>query len=311
MSKKNKMKFRIDLYALKSAVAKCNLTCGYCHLDYFAIPGHFDDSGAHEISELISLCLQAGNVDGKDIKLHYSGRAEPLLLNKDAFISETQKLKLAFPDAEKTITTNGIRLAEYAEAIQEAGITKVNVSHHNYSETMERRVLEGIRSAKSYGLDAGLNVVATEDVTENLERFIKLGDDNSLTLKFFNLIADDKNYTKHLFEEFLRRIEDFSTDEIDHDIDKNRIRMRSHSGNLIVIKLEEKFTDRPDECLQCEKLQQCDESCWDTIRITPWYIRPCGVREDNIYMADEMNAGSLRNKLLSGGKLTNLNILQN
>lgn len=301
---KNTMKFRIDLYALKSSTAKCNLTCNYCHLDYFDLQGEHTSERSFELTDLISQCLQAAEYDGKDMKLHFSGRADPLLIDKKRFAAEIGKLREEFPHADMCITTNGIKLFEYANEIASSGIRKVNVSHHNYSGLLEEKVLKGIRKVRELGIEVILNVVATEEVTNDLSRFIRLGEENKLTLKFFNLITEDKEYSKALFRRFLSSIGGFCSGNTEYDTEKNRITLFTHSGNRIVVKLEETFKDRPEECLNCTQLSRCDESCWDTIRITPRYIKPCGVRTDNVYFPDENSVSSLRSKLIAGGKLT-------
>lgn len=301
---KNTMKFRIDLYALKSSTAKCNLTCSYCHLDYFDLQGEQTGERSYELTDLVSQCLLSAQHNGKDMKLHFSGRADPLLIERKRFAAEIEKLRKKFPHADMCITTNGIRLFEYANEIAGSGIRKVNVSHHNYSGVLEEKVLKGIRKVRELGVEAILNVVATEEVTNNLSRFIMLGEENKLTIKFFNLITEDKEYSKALFRRFLNSLGGFCSKNAEHDTEKNRITHFTHTGNRIVVKLEEIFTDRPEECLNCAQLSKCDESCWDTIRITPKYIKPCGVRTDNVYFPDENSVASLRSKLIAGGKLT-------
>lgn len=299
---KNKMKFRIDLYSLKSDKANCNLKCSYCHLDYFNIQSGYDAGLKTDFTDLIKMCQKALGTEDSSLKLHYSGRADPLLVNKDAFLTETVKICEQFPCAEIVMTTNGIRLQEYSDVIKESGINKINVSHHNYSGELEAKVFRGIERVRDNGMEVILNVVATEDVLKNIDHFIRLGDNYSISLKFFNLLTEDKIYSGELFGRFLNELREYCSDEYYEDTIKNRIETSSKAGNRISIKLAEKFHDRPDACQKCPFLKKCDESCWDTIRLTPWYIKPCGVREDNIYFPAEQSLSDLRYKLKSGGK---------
>jgi molybdenum cofactor biosynthesis enzyme MoaA len=306
-NKNNVLKFRIDLYALRSEKANCNLPCSYCHLDYFNINSGYDAGIRTDFADLINMCVKAIGSENNSHKLHYSGRADPLLVNKEIFLSETLKIRDQFPSAEIVMTTNGIRLYEYSDVIKKSGIKKINVSHHNYSGKVEEKVFKGIEINRDNGIEVILNVVATEDVLNNIEHFIELGDKYKISLKFFNLLTDDKTYSEDLFNRFLNKLKSYCSDEFIEDTVKNRIETFSKSGNRISIKLTEKFNNRPDACQKCEYLKKCDESCWDTIRLTPWYIKPCGVREDNIYFPEENDLSLLKTKLISGGKILKLN----
>lgn len=302
---KNKMKFRIDLYALKSEKANCNLKCSYCHLDYFNINSGFDAGLKTDFTDLIKMCQKAIGSEDSSLKLHYSGRADPLLVDKDVFMRETTKIRDQFSSAEIVMTTNGIRLYEYSEVIRLSGINKINVSHHNYSGELEAKVFKGIEIVRNNKMKIILNVVATEEVLKNIDHFIRLGDKYSISLKFFNLISDDKAYSGELFARFVKELRGYCSEEYYEDTIKNRIETSSKAGNRISIKLAEKFYNRPDACQNCPFLKKCDESCWDTIRLTPWYIKPCGVRKDNVYFPGEQNLSILKSKLKSGGKFYN------
>ena len=77
---------------------------------------------------------------------------------------------------ELTLTTNGTRLAEEAQALFAAGIRRVNVSldslHPDRFRHITRtgdvaRVLEGIAAAKAVGLRVKINMVALKDLNED------------------------------------------------------------------------------------------------------------------------------------------------
>lgn len=77
---------------------------------------------------------------------------------------------------ELTLTTNGTRLDEFADALHDAGIRRVNVSldtldaakfrHITRRDSLDT-VLRGIDTAERAGLKVKLNVVALRDVNEN------------------------------------------------------------------------------------------------------------------------------------------------
>jgi dTMP kinase len=61
---------------------------------------------------------------------------------------------------------------------------------------------------------------------------------------------------------------------------------------------------RPYECYSCNDFMRCEESCWRSVRISPWYVQPCGIRKDNLYWYHEENPYKLREQLADGGKLS-------
>lgn len=77
---------------------------------------------------------------------------------------------------ELTITTNGTRLGEEAQALREAGIRRINVSLDTRDPDRFRyitrtgdvdRVLEGIASAKAAGISVKINMVALKGLNED------------------------------------------------------------------------------------------------------------------------------------------------
>lgn len=77
---------------------------------------------------------------------------------------------------ELTLTTNGTRLAEHAEALFDAGIRRVNVSLDSRDAETFRyitrhgdvaKVLEGIAAARATGLAVKINMVALKDLNDS------------------------------------------------------------------------------------------------------------------------------------------------
>ncbi|MEX0818017.1 MAG: GTP 3',8-cyclase MoaA [Pirellulaceae bacterium] len=100
------------------------------------------------------------------------------------------------------MTTNGVLLAEHAEALKEAGLQRLNISLDGLSEaTFERisrrqgldRVLEGIFAAQRVGFEKiRLNAVAIRGITE--EEIVPLGEfarQHGLELRFIEFMPLD------------------------------------------------------------------------------------------------------------------------
>lgn len=77
---------------------------------------------------------------------------------------------------ELTLTTNGTRLAEFADGLRAAGVRRINVSLDTLDrETFARlarrdslpQVLEGLNAAKAAGLKVKLNTVALKGINED------------------------------------------------------------------------------------------------------------------------------------------------
>jgi cyclic pyranopterin phosphate synthase len=77
---------------------------------------------------------------------------------------------------ELTLTTNGTRLAEFAEPLRAAGVRRINVSldtldREGFAKLTRRdslpQVLEGLAAAKAAGLKVKLNTVALKGINEH------------------------------------------------------------------------------------------------------------------------------------------------
>src|SRR5687767_13319185 len=131
-----------------SVTDRCNLRCQYCmpEEDYVWLPReeilHFE-----EVSRLVDVFISLG-VD----KVRLTG-GEPLLRRDVAQLIRLLAAKPALRDL--ALTTNGVLLAEHAEALRAAGLHRVTVSldtlrADRFAELTRRtshaQVLEGIRS---------------------------------------------------------------------------------------------------------------------------------------------------------------------
>jgi thymidylate kinase/MoaA/NifB/PqqE/SkfB family radical SAM enzyme len=252
--------------------------------------------------------------------LHLAGSGEPLLIPFDKFekiISPFRKEK----DCQKiSVTSNGYFLEDRLDDLIKLGIYDVNVSipcldPKRYQSLMQvtldeaTKIIEktkrGIELARKMGLVIDINVCVSYDIREYLNEFIDLSRKLHVPIKFFPVIAvpsiniSSENDHFKLLITHLSRIKPPTIEStgrymmVSWDIDDARLCLKP--GDVY---------KRPQECYQCACFLRCEESCWQSVRISPWYIQPCGIRTDNIYWYEEQDVSKLREQLIIGGKLS-------
>jgi cyclic pyranopterin phosphate synthase len=117
--------------------------------------------------------------------------------------------KLAGLGVPVGVTTNGVRLAELAQGLREAGASGVNVSLDSLDpETFRRitgsgsleRVLAGIRAARMVGLETKLNVVVLRGINDHeINAFHDLSASADVEVRFLELMRIGT--ARELFEE--------------------------------------------------------------------------------------------------------------
>ncbi|MDZ4778657.1 MAG: GTP 3',8-cyclase MoaA [Planctomycetia bacterium] len=152
-----------------SVTDRCNIRCFYCMPD--------ENIRFKPRSELLTfeeLARLATVAAGLGVnKLRLTG-GEPLVR---ARLHQLVRVLAAIPGIEDiALTTNGILLAEQAQALREAGLQRLNISLDGLSEaTFQRiarreglqRVIDGIFAARQAGFDRiRLNAVAIRGITE-------------------------------------------------------------------------------------------------------------------------------------------------
>ncbi|MCJ2183154.1 GTP 3',8-cyclase MoaA [Novosphingobium sp. 1949] len=161
-------------YLRLSVTDRCDLRCTYCMPERMQFLPRKDVLSLEELHEL-SLGFIARGIR----KIRLTG-GEPLV--RRDMMELVQALGRTIGASgdrggldELTLTTNGTRLAEFADGLVEAGVRRVNVS----LDTLDRdtfvrlarrdslpQVLEGLRAARAAGLAVKLNVVALKGVNE-------------------------------------------------------------------------------------------------------------------------------------------------
>jgi cyclic pyranopterin phosphate synthase len=178
-----------------SVTDRCNIRCFYCMPDEnIRFKPRHEILSFEEITRIVSVVSQLGVR-----RLRLTG-GEPLVR---ADLPQLVEQLAQLPHVEDlALTTNGILLAEQAEALRQAGLRRLNVSLDTLSEsTFQKisrrpgldRVLAGIAAAQAAGFEGiRLNAIAIRSLTEEeivpLARFAR---DQRLELRFIEYMPLD------------------------------------------------------------------------------------------------------------------------
>lgn len=161
-------------YLRLSVTDRCDLRCAYCMPERQEFLPRKDVLSLEELHRLALGFIARGVT-----KLRLTG-GEPLVRRDMIELVQALGRKLGANDGqgrleELTLTSNGTRLAEFADAIAAAGVKRINVS----LDTLDRagfarlarrdslpQVLEGIAAAQAAGLQVKLNTVALKGINE-------------------------------------------------------------------------------------------------------------------------------------------------
>jgi len=158
---------RAVTYLRVSVTDRCDLRCTYCMAE------HMTFLPKAEVLTLEELDLVASTFVGLGVrKLRLTG-GEPLMRKgfMDLVGGLSRHLKSGALD-ELTLTTNGTRLAEFAEGLAANGVRRINVSLDSLKPEVFRRltrggdvakVIGGIDAALAAGLKVKINAVALKD----------------------------------------------------------------------------------------------------------------------------------------------------
>ena len=180
-----------------SVTDRCNLRCTYC-MPAEAVFQPREALLSYE--EIARVAAVAAGIGIRSIRL--TG-GEPLLRRDLAAL--VQLLQAVYGIDEIALTTNGLLLAEQAEALAAAGLARLNVSLDSLREDVfERiarrrgldRVLAGLAAAKRVGFtDVRINAVSIRGLTEDeivpLARFCRREDFHLRFIEFMPLDAEE------------------------------------------------------------------------------------------------------------------------
>ena len=156
-------------YLRLSVTDRCDLRCTYC------MPERMTFLPRREVLSLEELHRMAlGFIDRGISKIRLTG-GEPLVRRDMLELVRALGRKIGVGLDELTLTSNGTRLAEFADDLYAAGVRRINVSLDTLDratfETLSRRdslpqVLKGLRAAKAAGLKVKINTVALKGINE-------------------------------------------------------------------------------------------------------------------------------------------------
>lgn len=156
-------------YLRLSVTDRCDLRCAYC------MPERMEFLPKAEVLTLEELHRLSLHFIARGVrKIRLTG-GEPLVRRDMIELVRALGRKLGDGLDELTLTTNGTRLAEFADDLAAAGVKRINVSLDTLDRAafarLSRRdmlpqVLEGIAAAKAAGLKVKINAVALKDINE-------------------------------------------------------------------------------------------------------------------------------------------------
>lgn len=156
-------------YLRLSVTDRCDLRCAYCMPERMTFLPKKDVLSLEELYDLATGFIARGVT-----KIRITG-GEPLVRRDIIDLFTALGRRLGHDLAELTLTTNGTRLAQHADALARAGVRRVNVSldtldRGKFAELTRRdslpQVIEGIAAAKAAGLKVKLNAVALKGVND-------------------------------------------------------------------------------------------------------------------------------------------------
>jgi len=193
-------------YLRISVTDRCNLRCTYCRpKEGISLKGHEDILRYEEILRVVSRATALGFV-----KVRLTG-GEPLV--RRGFVEFAAALKKIKGLEDISLTTNGILLEKYADAIFNAGITRINISldsldGEKYAEITRGGnlddVFRGIAEAEKAGFSPiKINTVIVRGFNDNeVLDFARLALTKPFQIRFIEIMPVSPVNTGHA-EDFL------------------------------------------------------------------------------------------------------------
>jgi thymidylate kinase/MoaA/NifB/PqqE/SkfB family radical SAM enzyme len=307
--------YRVDVVAAAAGKFLCNYNCPFCHKDYFAqsVP---PQTTRLSLAEGVSLCGQI--LPGK-FTIHLGGSGEPLAVKPHAFAEAVSPLTELSDCLSVSLTTNGYFLRDRLDDLLGLGIQDVNVSipclePDQYARIMKvpperardivARTLDGITKAREREIEVDVNVCVSYDLLPHIEAFLELSRRCNVRIKFFPIIAAphlNVAAENRFFNDLVAALTRRALPRIEGG-GRYLTVVWSIGGAVLCAKPGDVYL-RPYECYECNAFLRCEESCWRSVRVSPWYIQPCGIRPERLYWYAENNLANLRQLLVEGGKL--------
>lgn len=184
---------RVIEYLRISVTTECNLRCIYCRPSRRSVVA-LDSDQLLTNQEIITIVTAAARLGVYKVRL--TG-GEPLL--RHDLLALVRGLAAIPGIRDLPMTTNGVLLAESAEALAQAGLTRVNVSLDTLRHDRFRaitgadvldRVLAGLRAADAAGLTPiKINVVAMRGINDDeFPEFARLARENHWNVRFIEMM---------------------------------------------------------------------------------------------------------------------------
>ncbi len=174
-------------YLRLSVTDRCDLRCIYCMSDKMTFTPKREVLSLEELHRVAGVFVRLGVR-----KVRITG-GEPLV-RKDILVL-FERLSALLEDQslhEVTLTTNGSRLAHFANDLARAGVRRVNVSLDTLDPDRYRALtrggslqaaLDGVKAARAAKLSVKLNAMALRGVTEDeIDDLIRFAHGNGMTL---------------------------------------------------------------------------------------------------------------------------------
>ena len=252
-------KFERPLISLRISITnRCNVKCFYCHHDGI-VPQNYEMT-SNEMQRIVKVAKEIGIE-----KIRLSG-GEPLI--RDDIVDIVTKISsVGFRDI--SLTTNGVLLGKYAEALYNAGLTRVNVSFDTlnpktYKLITKRDYMElakkGIEKAVKAGLNpVKVNMVVMKGINDNeiwdMFQFCK---DKGAILQLIELLKTENCQETEFFDEY-----HYDMGELEEELSKisNRVKTRKfmqdrkkyfvNGGEIEIVRP----MDNTEFCKNCTRLR--------------------------------------------------------
>ncbi len=269
-----------------SLTDRCNFDCVYCHNEGLGDTRGPMEPGDDEMStEDVIRFLEVAREFGVG-KVKFTG-GEPMLRE------DLEEIVRRTPDGmETSLTTNGTFLPGRAEALRDAGLSRVNVSQDAldpkaFAEVTKSgaydKVLEGVESALDAGLDpVKLNMVVFEATAGYVPKMVEhVAENDGLQLQLIEYMPELTGNPEWAID--IQRVHDWLEEQADEvEIREMHGRKRYWIGGGMVEIVDP--VENPSFCANCHRVRVTHEG----------FLKGCLNRNDDLRPMGEMTKPEIR-----------------